>query len=393
LAGESIWRQRAMNADIYTNFNATPYMNTGQAHTIEWVPSARQSRPTVLFTGEVPFGTIGGYFEGDFLSAGTTSNNLQSNSYTLRVRQAWAQATTKYLKFTGGEMWTLLTEDQKSADPGQEDFPLIFDGNTHVGFTYLRQPGFRLEEKLKRITLAMALENSQYQFSASNAPSNFFFGALGAAGGLNNPTANYTTQVAPDILAKVTFDSGRGHYELGGVARFFRDRYYPNGSSSIGAMNDTVLGGGLVANARFTATHLADIGLHLVAGDGTGRYGPSLLPDVTVKPDGTLEPIRNAQALLTLELHPTRRFDVFGYLGTEYAQRTFYKDASSGMLVGYAPPTASNIGCNIEAEPTAGTGYAPGSSPCLGATRDIAQYSIAGSTSSITDRLVDYSTA
>ncbi len=96
LAGESIWRQRAMNADIYTNFNATPYMNTGQAHTTEWAPSARQSRPTVLFTGEVPFGTIGGYFEGDFLSAGTTSNNLQSNSYTLRVRQAWAQATTKH---------------------------------------------------------------------------------------------------------------------------------------------------------------------------------------------------------------------------------------------------------------------------------------------------------
>ncbi len=375
LAGENIWRQRAMNADIYTNFNATPYMNSGEAHTSEWVPSARQSRPTVLFSGNVPFGTIGGYFEGDFLSAGITSNNLQSNSYTLRVRQAWAQATTKHLKFTGGEMWTLLTEDKKSADPGQEAFPFIFDGNTHVGFTYLRQPGFRLEEKLKRITLAMALENSQYQFSASNAPSNFFFGAPGAVGGLNNPTANYTNQVAPDVLAKITFDAGRSHYELGGVARFFRDRYYPGGSSAAGATNDTVLGGGLVANARFSPTHLVDIGLHLVAGDGTGRYGPALLPDITVKPDGTLEPIRNAQALFSVEIHPSKRFDVFSYLGTEYAQRTFYKDPSSGMLVGYAPPTASNVGCSIEAVPTTGTGYAPGSSPCLGATRDISQYS------------------
>lgn len=375
LAGESIWRQRAMNADIYTNFNATPYMNSGEAHTSEWVPSARQSRLSSRFTGNVPFGTISAYFEGDFLSAGTTSNNLQSSSYTLRVRQAWAQATTKHLKFTGGEMWTLLTEDKKSADPSQEAFPLIFDGNLHVGFTYLRQPGFRLEEKLKRITLAMALENSQYQFSASNAPSNFFFGAPGAVGGLNNPTANYTNQVAPDVLTKITFDSGHSHYELGGVARFFRDRYYPVGSSSAGATNDTVLGGGFVANARFSPTHLADIGLHLVAGDGTGRYGPALLPDITVKPDGTLEPIRNAQALFSVEIHPTRRFDIFSYLGTEYAQRTFYKDPSSGMRVGYAPPTASNVGCGIEAVPTAGTGYAPGSSPCLGATRDISQYS------------------
>ncbi len=56
VAGESIWRQRAMNADIYTNFNATPYMNAGEAHTSEWVPSARQSRlsswPAAKFRSE-----------------------------------------------------------------------------------------------------------------------------------------------------------------------------------------------------------------------------------------------------------------------------------------------------------------------------------------------------
>src|SRR6185437_9340937 len=60
LAGESIWRQRAMNADIYTNFNATPYMNSGEAHTSEWVPTARQSRLSTLFSGKVPFGTLNG---------------------------------------------------------------------------------------------------------------------------------------------------------------------------------------------------------------------------------------------------------------------------------------------------------------------------------------------
>jgi hypothetical protein len=43
------------------------------------------------------------------LSAGTTSNNLQTNSYTLRIRQAWAQAEIEKNIFTGGQMWTLLT--------------------------------------------------------------------------------------------------------------------------------------------------------------------------------------------------------------------------------------------------------------------------------------------
>jgi hypothetical protein len=78
-AGESIWRQRSLKADIYTDFNATPYPDAGEAHISEWVPSARQSRLSLLADGKTPFGKVSGYFEGDFLSAGTTSNNLQTN--------------------------------------------------------------------------------------------------------------------------------------------------------------------------------------------------------------------------------------------------------------------------------------------------------------------------
>jgi hypothetical protein len=377
LAGEAIWRQRAMNADIYTNFNATPYMNSGEARTSEFLPTARQTRLSLLASGKVPHGTISGYFEGDFLSAGTTSNNLQSNSYTLRVRQAWAQAALGTFKFTGGQMWTLLTEDKKSTDAGQEALPIFFDGNLHVGFTYVRQTAFRLQDSITpKVTVAVALENSQYQFAATNAPTNFFFGNAGALAGLENSAANYTNQVAPDVIAKVTFDPGYGHYEIGGVARFFRDRYYPGTTTAAGAQNDTKLGGGFVASARFPVAKKADLGLHLVAGDGTGRYGASILPDITVHPNGTLAPIRNAQTLVSFEVHPKKNLDLFSYFGTEYAQRTYYRNPTTGVLVGYAPPTASNAGCNTEAVPTAGTGFAPGVSTCLGATRAIIQGSV-----------------
>ena len=218
------------------------------------------------------------------------------------------------------------------------------------------------------------MENSQYQFSASNAPANFFFGNPGALGGLNNSSANYTNQVAPDVLVKATYEPGFGHYEIGGVVRFFRDRYYPGVTTAAGAQNDTRVGGGFVANARFPIAPKVDAGLHIVAGDGTGRYGVSLLPDITVRPNGTLSPLRNAQGLFSLEYHPTKKLDIFGYAGSEYVQRTFYI-SNNGTLVGYAPPNANNTGCNIEAIPTAGTGFAPGASPCLGATRDISQYS------------------
>lgn len=373
VAGESVWRQRAMNADIYTNWNSTPYQNAGEAHVSEWVPSARQSRISLLAAGKTPWGDVKGYFEGDFLSAGVTSNNLQSNSYTLRVRQAWAQVDLVHTIFTGGQMWTLLTENKRAATPGQEAFPLFFDANLHVGYSYARQMGFRVERALTpTVTLAAALENSQDQFNASNAPSNFFFGAAGAGGGLENPSATYTNQVAPDVAVKASFDPHFGHYEVGGVVRFFRDRYYPSSSSAADAKNDTKIGGGLLLNARVPVTSRAEMGLHLLAGDGTGRYGASILPDITVHPDGTLEPLRNAQALFSLEVHPTRKFDLFGYAGMEYAQRTFYT-SSDGTLVGYAPPSLSNAGCNVESLPTGSTGAAPGTSGCAGATRDVVE--------------------
>lgn len=371
LAAEAIRRSHALNADIYTPFNAIPYPGADQAHLSEFFPTARQSRLSALVSGKVPFGTLNGYVEGDFLSAGSSSNNLQTNSYPLRLRQAWGQVVVGKVKFTAGQMYTLFTEDKKSTDPGQEQVPLSFDNNFNVGFTWLRQTGFRLQDSFTpKVTLAVSLENSQYQFSASNPSANFFFGNAGAAPGLNNPDASYTDQAAPDVLTKIALDSSHGHFEIGGIARFFRGRYYPSLPTSANAQNNTKVGGGFVASARYSFMQKVDVGVHVTAGEGTGRYGASLLPDITVHPDGTLALIHNAQGLFTLELHPTKKLDLFTYGGTEYAQRTVYRNAA-GTMVGYAPQTGSNTGCFTEGVPTSGTGYTPSPGACLGATRDV----------------------
>ena len=50
-AAESVWRQRALNADVNTPFNATPYPGAAQAHTTEFNFSGRQSRVGALFVG------------------------------------------------------------------------------------------------------------------------------------------------------------------------------------------------------------------------------------------------------------------------------------------------------------------------------------------------------
>src|SRR6202040_3007884 len=52
----------------------------------------RQSRLSLLAESKSGSATTSGYYEADFLGAGTTSNNRQSNSYVFRQRQAFASA-------------------------------------------------------------------------------------------------------------------------------------------------------------------------------------------------------------------------------------------------------------------------------------------------------------
>ncbi|CAN5653377.1 hypothetical protein BH10ACI4_BH10ACI4_03410 [soil metagenome] len=386
-AFENVYRTRSMNSDINTPFNATPFPGAAEAHTSELNFSGRQSRLGGLFEGNVGKFKLSGYIETDFLSAGATSNENQSNSYTLRQRQFFGQVSTQSgFTLTGGQTWSLVTETKRSTDARTENLPMTVDPQYHVGFSWTRQPGVRVQQKFGNgLTVAASLEEGQDLFSATNQNSNFFFGSAGSGAGLLNPNANYTNNVAPDVIVKAAFDGKTSHFELGGIARFFRDRYYPSVQGGSGtaagtgtastAKNDTKVGGGVFGNARFAVTPYLDLGLHGMAGSGVGRYGTSTLPDTTVHPDGTLAPIKSYQGLFSAEGHPTKKLDVFGYAGAEYAQRTVYLNtivgsANFGKLTGYAPPTSSNAGCNTETIPTGNTGYLPGvPANCLGATR------------------------
>jgi len=372
-AAESFYRQRSLNSDINTPFNSTLYSGAAQYNTSEWGESGRQSRLGVKVQGKLGKADLMGYFEGDFLGAGTTSNDNQSNSYVFRQRQFFAQiAFHSGFTLSGGQMWSLVTETKNSTDPTSEVLPTTPDAQYHVGFSWARQPGLRFSQKKGIATYALGLESGEYIFSASNANSNFFFGNAGTGGGLLNATANYSNNVLPDVILKATFDTKVGHYEIGGIARWFRDRYYPTSGSPT---NNTKTGGGFFANAHIPMTHYFGLGLHVMQGDGVGRYGTATLPDITVHPDGTLVPIRSSQGLLSLEFHPAKKFDLLGYAGAEYAQRTVYDTGSK--LVGYAPISTPVASCYTEAAPTGSTGYAPGAN-CGAATRVLVEGTVSG---------------
>jgi hypothetical protein len=387
LAAESVYRNRALGSDINTPFNSVSMPGSGANAVSEFFGSGRQSRIAMLAEGKIATAKISGYYEADFLSAGVTSNNNQSNSYTMRQRQVWAQAALNSgWTFTGGQMWSLVTETKKGVDNRSEALPMTIDPQYTVGFSWARQYGFRVSKNFNNhFWLAGSLENPQTILAASGNASNFAFGSPGVGGGLYNLNANYSFNAMPDIVLKAVAQSSFGHFELFGVMSRFRDRVYPCvedsnpslcnpgggtfASSVIGAYNSSKTGGGVGANARVTIAKHTDFGLHALYGNGVGRYGTSGLPDATINPDGTLAPLRSYQGLATLEFHYPK-FDVYFNGGEEYVAKRFLVDPVSGKVVGYGAPTFNDAGCYAETIPSSGNGYGFGSvGSCSGNTQ------------------------
>ena len=100
-AAEFVRRSRALGADIATPFNSLTMPGASQSQIPEFFGSARQSKITTFVDGHMKNVDLSSYVSADFLSAGVTSTSNSTNSYTLRLRQAWAQA-----KFQHG--WSVL---------------------------------------------------------------------------------------------------------------------------------------------------------------------------------------------------------------------------------------------------------------------------------------------
>jgi hypothetical protein len=375
IAAETISRTRATSGDIATPFTGIPYPGNSLSKVSENNFSGRQSRLSLLVDGKVGTAKLSGYYEADFLGVGTTSNDRQTNSYVFRQRQAWAQAAFENgWQVTGGQMWSLVTEDRKGIQNRQEALPMMIDPNYVVGFTWARQYAFRVVKNIgDKIAVGAAIEGPQETLggrgfsnvttttvgTASVATNtNFFINAPGVAGGLYNAfdATGYTVNKAPDFVVKAAFDPGFGHYEIFGVLSDFRSRVYPCGvvgtnafdtpppavtttlhcaqdptnpkpaPSSLGSYNDSREGGGFGVSGRVPLLEKKlDVGAKAVVGSGIGRYGAAQLSDATARPDGTQALLRSAQGLVILEFHPNKQWDIYGYYGLEYAGRGGYQ--------------------------------------------------------------------
>ncbi len=394
LAAEFVRRSRALASDVNTPFNSLTMPGASQSSISEFFGSGRQSRVSMLVEGKLANAKLSGYVETDFLSAGVSANNNQSNSYGLRQRQVWGQAAfNNGWTFTGGQMWSLATETKHGTDNRSEALPMTIDAAYTVGFSWARQYGLRLSKNVgDKVWFAVSMENAQATLTTHNNVANYLVGSAGAGGGVYNGAvtacsystslnvttcsnaANYSFNPSPDIIAKLVFEPGFGHYEVFGIYSRFRDRVFPcedilsttvcgtdtaAGANATAAFNSSKNGGGIGANARWSfAGKRMDFGLHGLGGSGIGRYGASGLSDASVYANGSLDLIKSLQGLSTLEWHGPK-VDVYLNAGAEYAARSASYDPITGKYVGYGSPFFNNTGCFTETGPASG-GFLPG---------------------------------
>ncbi len=359
----NIWRDSNLTSGPATAWNNFPYANSPNHGLSEERLSAQLSRLSTLLEANPSASTrLQAYIESDFGGSGGSTNSVQINGYVPRLRQGYFTFTQKDWGFhlLMGQAWSLTTGYAKGVLPRNEQLPAVTDNNQIPGITFTRVPQIRIGKDWgQKYWLALSIEDPQATVGySSTLSSGGRLPAVGdnaegprvyyanAGGVLLNPDTQYTDNPVPDIVLKGAVDTSVGHYEVFGLARWFRSVIQSPGANH--THKDTQFGGGVGGGMTVPlGTPKLQLTGNVIAGEGIGRYGPSLLPDTTFNSRGQLTPVPEMRGALGLIGHPDKSVLLYLYGGVETAGRRRYT-AADGNQYGYGVTDQNLGGCDIE---------------------------------------------
>ncbi|MFT8717044.1 hypothetical protein, partial [Gluconobacter potus] len=373
----AVLENRHVASDTFNYWQDMPYPNEPRYHTNNFDGGARYSRLSLLARGNINSeATISGFFESDFGAGAVTTDPYESNSYSFRLRQAYLayDDNKEGWHFLGGQAWSLLTPGRAGIVARQESLPETIEASMLAGQTWARQWQVRIVKDFfhHRLWTGLSIENpaTLYDttgFSASNGTVSMPNGSTVTIGengvGLTNDTATFSNEIAPDVIGKVAYDPVWGHYEMEGILHFPHDRVTMGNTGH----NNTAIGGG-AGGSMILPLIPGKVELRMagLAGWGINRYGSVLLPDATLKANGSPDPLFGVQAQAGVIAHPNPRIDVYGYFGTQRVGHSYFNE--NGNSYGYGNPGYSNAGCLQELSTLS----------CTANTRSVSEITIGG---------------
>jgi hypothetical protein len=407
LAAETVYRQHNAVSDMGTTFTSIPYPFSPLYDEHEFHGDARQSRLSLLVEGSIdPTQKLAGYYEMDFNGVGVTSNFNQSNSWAPRLRHAYFTYDNSDSGFhlLAGQAWSLVTQNTAGIVARKENIPLTIEANYVAGFDFTRNWQIRLVKDWgPTVSAAVSLENPAEQvFAGTQVFANGAVaaatgnGAIGNGGTFNGLIVNwanagngflgsggfannFNTETAPDVIGKLAFDPGWGHYEVLGMVRFFTDNVFTctvvlaNGAcpltvANVGSAGSKITVGEGVGGSVLlpVVPKFLDLQASALYGKGIGRYGANQLADVVVASDGTLSPVTALHVMAGAVAHPWAGLDIYAYGGFERADPNLFT-TTTGVITGFGSPIVNNTGCGI----ITAASFTGGTSNCQAVNKEV----------------------
>jgi hypothetical protein len=359
IALEGAWREHSevSNGASDPPFGSPgiPLQNSALWNEREFRMSAQQSRIALKVNGDIdPSQHLKAYYEMDFLGASTDANNRESNSFTPRIRQLYAQYDNDiyHLHAVTGQAWSLLTQNRVGMLPGTENVPLTIDAQYVVGFDWLRNPQVRFVYDWNKFAwFGVSIEQPATVFPGSpsaatvSPPAPIVTSINNTCTGAShlNGTTTCSNDIAPDIIEKFAVDPGWGHYEVLGLQRWFTDQVavttLPNSWSQ-----KVTFGWGVGGNALLPVIpKILDLQGSVLYGQAIGRYTSSQLPDAVIGPNGALTPVTALSFLVGAVAHPIAGNDIYVYYGQDQTYANSWTVAATQG--GWGNPNFVNNGC------------------------------------------------
>jgi hypothetical protein len=334
-----VFRSHDGGSGIGTNFAGIPYGNVFQNNLSEYRFSMQNSRIGFRVDAMVKGAHVIGYMESDFLGNNPGNVAVSSNSNTLRSRLYWVDLQKDKWEVLGGQTWSLITPGRSGISPlpGNIFFTQNIDVNYQLGLVWGRIPELRFVLRpTDKVAFAVALDSPEQYIGGSAGGATITLPAtLSALGGtqLDNQTTTLgVPNVAPDIIAKLAFDPvSKFHVEVGGIERQFK--IWNPSPSPMGATFSKTGGGGFV-NLNFQLFPGFRLLTNNFWSDGGGRYIFGQAPDLILRSDGSISPIKSGSTVSGFEFtHMNTLF--YAYYGGLYIKRNATVDLNGTTQIGY----------------------------------------------------------